>query len=203
MMHRKITLACLAVAAFAAWIPLTASASPVLTQNGVFVPVGTSITAKSTSTSSLTTMFGCSSAHFRGKITWNSGTQIKGEVPGGFALFTSTGASGDCTSITGDVRVTVNSNLCFETVKGTDNVTFTGCGATPFTLTATFTQGGYVCKYRAASVTGAFATNANATTNISEQPLEREEGGFMCPVSTKLDTHLDWYTTDGAAVIIS
>lgn len=201
MTRMRFSVVCAAVAVFAAYVAPMASASPVLTKGGVAVAVGTSITAKNTGTAALTTVFGCSTVHFRGTVTANNGTQIKGEIPGGFALFTSTGASGDCTSLSGDTRVTMNSNLCFETVQGTDNMTFTGCGSS-VTLTATFTQG-FVCKYKAASVTGVFNTNASATTNINEQPVALEEGGFLCPSSSKLDVDLDWYATDGTALTIS
>lgn len=202
MTYMRLSLVCAAMVALAAYAAPTVSASPVLTQGGVAVAVGTSITAKNTSTAALTTVFGCSTVHFRGTVAANTGTQFKGEVPGGLALFTSTGASGDCTSLSGDARITVNSNLCFESVKGTHNVTFTGCGGGSVTFTATFTQG-FVCKYKATSVTGAFVTNANATTNITEQPVALEEGGFLCPSSSKLDVHLDWYATDGTVLTIS
>jgi hypothetical protein len=194
-MNRKLMMACMAIAAFAAFvIAPAASASPVLTENGVAVAVGAEITGKNTGNTLFTGPFNvvCSNADLAGKVTANSGTQIKGEIPAGSATFTGTGTSSDCTSALGSAAVTVNSALCLETVKGTDTVSVTGCGGNVvFTLTVTGTG---PCKYSTATVKGTYVTNAGATVNVLEQEAVKSEGGFFCPSSGKLDMDFDLYT---------
>jgi hypothetical protein len=203
-MHKKIIMACMAIAAFAAFVVApAASASPVLTKNLTALGVGSSITGTNTGETVFTGAFNvrCTSAHMAGTLTANTGSKIKGEIPVGNAKFTGTGTSGDCTSALGNVGVTVNSKLCLETVTGQDNIVTTGCGANvTFTLEITGTG---PCKYSTASVTGTFKTNAAATVNVSEQEAKKEEGGIFCPSSGKLDMDFDLTTTfvDGGAIL--
>ena len=198
-MHKKFMLACMAIAAFAAFvIAPAASASPVLTSNGTAVPVGASITATNTGETLFTGTFNvkCDHVHLTGTVTKNSGTQIKGTIPVGWAKFNGTGTNTDCTSFFGPTAVTVTSELCVETVEGSDSVKTTGCGGNiVFDLQVT---GLGVCKYETASVTGSFETNAGAKVSVSEQPASLKEGsGFTCPSEGKLDMVFDLYTTGG------
>jgi hypothetical protein len=197
-MHKKLMMACMAIAAFAAFvIAPAASASPVLTDSGVPVPVGTSVEGHSTGITKFTG-FGveCTTGNLKGTVTANTGTTIAGEVAAGAATFTGTGTNGDCTSPLGSIGVKLVSKLCFDTVSKTDNVTITGCGANPITFTLTIT-GSVPCSYKAATVTGTFVTNGPATINISEQEAtgEGEGNSFICPTSGKLDMDFDLYTT--------
>ncbi|HWN73074.1 MAG TPA: hypothetical protein VNN15_04620, partial [Solirubrobacterales bacterium] len=166
-MHKKLMMACMAIAAFAAFvIAPAASATPVLTDPlGTPLGVGASITGKSSSTT-FTGSNGvnvvCNNADIPGTVTVNNGSLIEGNTPKEAAKFTGTGTSGDCTSSLGSVGVTVNSELCFKTVKGTDNVEVTGCGANEVTFTLNVT-GVTSCAYKGNVTSGAtFKTNADA-----------------------------------------
>jgi hypothetical protein len=211
-MHKKLMMACMAIAAFAAFIVApAASASPVLTEGGVALTghapgsgfVGASITGKNTGETVFTGAFNvrCTVAHLTGTLTANTGTKIKGEIPLGNSKFTGTGTNGDCTSALGNVGVTVNSKLCLESVTGQDNVVTTGCGGSVvFTLEITGTG---PCKYSTASVTGSFVTNVDAAVTVSEQEAKKSEGGIFCPSSGKLDMVFDLQTTDEKTILLS
>lgn len=218
-MHKKLITACLAIAAFAAFVVApAASASPVLTEitkiddgGGVITEVsdtlspGTSIKGTNTGNTLFTiekdkTAVECTHAEFRGNVTVNNGAQIKGEIPVGGSSFSGTGANGDCTSPLGDIAPTVTSKLCLETTLGTDNVKITGCGANiKFSLKVT---GLTTCNYKAAEVTGTFKTGADATVNLSEQRATLESGLF-CPGEGWLDMDFDLTTTDGTTLLVS
>jgi hypothetical protein len=201
-MHKKLMMACMAIAAFAAFVVApAASASPVLTEGASALAVGASIEGKNTGETTFTGTFNvrCTTATMKGAVTSNSGTKIKGEIPVGGAVYSGTGTSGDCTSFFGSTKVTVTSKLCLETVTGADNVAITGCGgAILFDLQVT---GLGVCEYQTAvaGITGTFKTNAGATVNVSEQPATLKSGsGFACPAEGKLDMDFDLYTTSNA-----
>jgi hypothetical protein len=209
-MHKKIMLACMAITAFAAFvIAPTASASPVLTENGSALAVGASIKGTNISETLFTASTGaivrCTKAELKGSVTGNSGTVIKGTIPVGGAVFSGTGVGSpvaDCTSDLGDVRVTVTSELCLETVTKSDNVTITGCSGNPVTFTLHITNTGSECKYSTSTVLGTFVTNASATVKVTEQSAGLVSG-FLCPSSGKLDMHFDLTTTDGTALLVS
>lgn len=203
-MSKKLIAACMAIAAFAAIVlPAAASASPVLTQEGKPVAVGTSITGQNTGETIFTGAFNvrCANADLSGTVTENSGTSIKGEIPVGNASFTGTGTGGDCTSALGSTKVTVNSKLCLQTTKTADQFEVTGCGAAvTFTLEITGTG---PCKYSTAAVLGEYTTApADAKVTVSEQEAKKEEGGFFCPSSGKLDMVFD-LTSGGKALQVS
>lgn len=206
-MHKKLLVVSGAIIAFATSVfAPVASASPILTSEGKAVPVGSSLvwlhTGQPTITGSVTVT--CSELRLSSKVTVNTGTQIKGEVPVGSAKYSGTGTSGDCTSnlFGSPAAVTVNSKLCFETVTGTDNVSITGCGAN-LTYTINITGSG-VCKYSSAKNTATFRTgDEDATFTVLEQVDALEEGGFVCPSSVKTDYDLDAFTTDGSTVTVS
>ncbi|MGN6557631.1 MAG: hypothetical protein ACTHLH_06420 [Solirubrobacterales bacterium] len=198
-MHKKLIMACMAIAAFV--IAPAASASPVLTENPTPIPVGASVTAKNTGVVKFTGIAECSTAHFAGTVTNNSGTKVEIEIPLGSASFTGTGTSSDCTSSLGSVRVFVTSKICLAT-STTDNLPLTGCGGNiviDWVLTGTGE-----CKYSTASVGSSFATNVTpAVVTVTEQPLSKAEGGIFCLASTKLDMTLDLSTTSGVGVGLS
>lgn len=194
-MHKKLMMACMAIAAFAAFVVApAASASPILTDEGQPLAVGTSITGKNTGETRFTGGFEvkCSVAHFTGTLK-SAGTPIKGEIPVGGANFTGTGAGGTCTSALGNTTVNVTSKICLETVAATDNVNVSGCGGV---ITFDLTAAGITCKYSTASLTGTYITNAEATVNLSEQPATEENHElFFCPDTGKIDMDIDLYTT--------
>jgi len=209
-MHKKLMLACMAIAAFAAFvIAPAASASPVLTEPSVTpetVPVGASIKGTNTGDTFFTiakdsTKVDCTHAEFKGTVTKNSAGQIKGEIPLGGSSFSGTGANGDCTSPLGDIAPSVTSKLCLETVEGTDSVKVTGCGANvSFSLKVTNVT---TCKYSVASVTGTFVTGADATVNVSEGEAALAEPNVFCPSKGWLDMDFDLTTTDGTTLNVS
>jgi hypothetical protein len=203
-MHKKLMMACMAIAAFAAFvIAPAASASPVATQGGVALKAGTAIVGTNTgntvfSGSGLT--IECSKAVLTGTLTENSGTSIKGEIKAGNAKFNGTGTSEDCTSNLGSASATVNSALCLATVSKTDNVSVTGCsGAVVFSLSVTGTG---ICKYSSATVTGTFVTNADATVKLTNQAANKVEGGIFCPSTGVLNMDFD-LTAGGNTILVS
>ncbi|MGN6588416.1 MAG: hypothetical protein ACTHKT_13260 [Solirubrobacterales bacterium] len=214
-MHKKLMMACMAIAAFAAFvIAPAASASPVLTEGTTAVlphntaktctedPTGCIIGTNTGVTKFTASGFNVECDHdvLTGWVTKNSGTKIEGTVPAGKAEFHGTGTGTDCTSALGPVKVTVTSELCLATgeittsngTKDPDGVTVTGCGANvKFDLEITGTGN---CEYSTASVLGTYLTNAAATVNISEQAASKVAGGIFCPSSGKLDMDFDLYT---------
>jgi hypothetical protein len=203
-MHEKLVAACITVAAFAALAAPPASASPVLTENFTPLAVGASVTAVNTGVNTFTAGEGltttCTAFHWVGSVLQNSGTNIKIEVPKG-ARFSDTGGAGSCTSASGEYFWSFNTKLCLETVPKTDNITVTGCGAN-----VAFSIGN--CEYSAASMTGTFATNSDATITLGEQPFKRIKGlfvvgSFPCPTTAKIDLLFDLTTTNGATLSIS
>jgi hypothetical protein len=201
-MYKKLLLACMAVAAFAAFVFAPAASALTLvetTPGGIVdtVAVGSGLTAKNTGKTLFTGAFKveCEVAHLQGSVTQNNGTVAKGEIPVGSAVFTNAGGA-NCSSALGATKVTVTSKLCLETVSGTDTLKVTGCGGNvKFDLNV----GGINCLYETASVSGTFTTNVEpATANVSEQPAKEVGGSFFCPDEGKLDMDFDLYTTSNS-----
>ena len=193
-MHKQ--LIAIAIAAFGAVVAApAASASPVLTDNGVPVAVGASIEGRNTGNIRFTgsSNIDCSNAVLTGTLTKNSGTKIEATIPVGAVTIAGTGTGGDCTSPLGSMKERFDSELCLAT--GTiDNFVLTGCGAAAVLFTMEITGTG-PCKYSASAINGVFITNAApATINVSEQEVKKVEGGFFCPSSGKLDMEFDLYT---------
>jgi hypothetical protein len=201
-MKSKLIAACMALAAFAAIVlPASASASPVLTENGVKVAVGASITALNEP--GINTVFtgpfnvSCNYTHLVGTVTENSGTSIKGKIPVGGSTFKGTAASEDCTSALGAVKPTVQSELCLATTKINDQLEVTGCGKNvTFSLAIT---GSVTCKYEASQVLASFTTApSEATVLVSKQPASGEAtNSFICPSTGELDMPFNLFTADG------
>lgn len=204
-MHKKLIFACMAVAAFAALAAPPASASPVLTENGVAVPAGSSIALTNTGVSKFTAGEGlvltCATFQGVGSVLQNSGTSIKVEVPKGKSWFAENPEEAACTSSQGAFSWSFTTKLCFETVAKTDTFAVTGCGAG-----IAFSIGN--CEYSAASMTGTFATNSDATVTLGEQSFKRVSGlfvvgAFPCPTTAMIDMLFDLTTTNGATLSIS
>jgi hypothetical protein len=198
-MHKKLIMACMAIAAFAAFVlPTAASASPVVTDEGKILAAPATLLGTSTGSPTFTGAFSvvCSKAVLTGTLTKNTGSKIEGTIPVGKATYTGTGTGGDCTSAFGSTRVEVNSELCLASGAG-DTFSVTGCGANlAFSLEVT---GLGKCKYSTASVSGTFVTNITpATLILIEQEAKLSEGNFFCPSSGKLDQHFDLYTDNAA-----
>jgi hypothetical protein len=194
-MYKKLMLACMAIAAFAAFVIAPAAQATTLTENGSAVAVGSSVTATNEGITKFTGGFGveCEKDHLQGTVTAN-GTNVEGEIPVGSAKFENASSS-ECSSLLGPTTVTVTSRLCLKVAKGTDNLTVTGCGGNVvFDLRA----GGVTCKYETASVSGTATTNTTpATAEVKEQPAQEVGGSFFCPNEGKLDMTFKLYTTGG------
>ncbi len=196
-MQKKLMIACMAVAAFAAFVIAPAASATTLTESGAALKVGSSITATNTGIFRFTGAFNlqCEKVHLQGSVTQDNTTgPVKGEIPVGSATISNSG-SVECNSALGATVVTVTSKLCWETIIGMDTMKFTGCGANvKFDLKV----GGVSCLYETASVTATFTTNSTpATVSLSEQPAKEVGGIFFCPDDGKLDMDLDLYTTGG------
>lgn len=206
-MHRKLIMACMAIAAFSVLIGASAaSASPALTNSeGKLVPVGTEIKGVNVGEGVFTGGFNirCSSGEGKGKVTENSGGSVKGEFFAESLKLTGTGTSGDCTSALGSIGVTFNSKLCLATIPKTDTGEGTGCGGAPITFSLTVTGTG-TCKYESAKMTASFNTNSDAVVTIFEQEAKGEStNGFFCPGSGKLDFALSATTLAGGTLLVS
>lgn len=204
-MHKKLIMACAAVAAFAAFVVApVASASPVLTESGVAVPVGAEVKGTNTGTfrfeGSGQYTIDCSTANLAAKVTGNSGTQIKLEAGAGGFTTSGTGTAGDCTANWGPTTLTW-SKMCFETLAKTDSVSITGCGA-GMTLTTNYT-GVASCQFSAANVTGSFITNADATISMNSLTVKLVEGGILCPAEVRFSLDFDLTTPNGTTLSIS
>jgi hypothetical protein len=202
MLKKLVTTSGIVVALGFLFTVSLASGSPVLTNGGVAIPVGTDLTGKNTGEIRFTTgpfVLTCTAANLTGKITTNSGNQFAMEVPAGAFTFAGTGG-GNCTSTQGAYSVSWGT-LCLQTITKTDNISITGCSGAPATSTTTI-SGGIVCKYSIASLTATFQTTRDATVNVAEQGVRNEEG-FACTSPYKLDFDLDLTTLAGGTLLIS
>jgi len=201
-MRKKLMIACMAITAFTAFvIAPAASASPVLTESGSGLAVGSSVTAKNVGVTHFTGGWGlgCSKVHLQGTVTQNSGTTVKEEIPAGSATFTNA-EGGPCESALGLVTVKVTSKMCMETRPG-DQLFVTGCGA-PVTFDLTV-PGFSSCKYEATSFQGTFSTGVTPAPVTVFQQIAVEEfpGSFFCPDEGAIDLTLAFYTTGGTTGI--
>jgi hypothetical protein len=198
-MHKKLMMACMAIAAFAAFVIAPSASAGVLTHNGTVVPVGTKVIATNTKVTKFTgsVTVECATAHLTGTVLTNSSGHIKGEVKAADAKFTNA-SGGECTSTLfgAPAKVTVNRNLCLTVTKGTDQVVTDACGSKiQFTLELT---GNGPCKYEQIgnNITSTFTTNASPVSVTVEKEGESKliEGGFFCPSTGTLDMTFDLYT---------
>lgn len=211
-MTKKLLTVCMALAAIAAFaIPAAASASPVLTDNGVPVPVGTKVTATQVGASKLTntegtrTQLECSTGTMTGELTKNNGTEVEGKITS--ATFGGTGAQAtgepepECTGETvfGNASVTAvvseKAPWCVRST-GADKFTVSG-GACPGGGTVKFkmvTTLAGTCEYESTGPVGGTyntgGTSATLTvtgTHGAENGFKLVVGGFACPTSGMLD----------------
>jgi hypothetical protein len=205
-MNRKLIAACMAVAAFAAFVlPATASATndPQLTESGSLVPVGSLVVGTpvgetaftSTSGSTLVT---CGSGLATGKVLKNSGGTLEGEMT--TYTYSGTGAVSahnglkECTGSFGNAYITVtNTPLCIRSTPTMatheGQIGGGGCGTNgkvKFTIGST-TAG--ACEYETTStVKGDFTTNGTETqltvrNTQAGSGVKLIKGGFLCPSS--------------------
>ncbi len=204
-MYKKLFSALLIAAVLAAIGASTVSASPVLTENGAPLPVGSSLIWKNTGPLRITASTGmlveCTSAELAATVTKNSGTKFAMELFVSNSAFTGTEVNSLCTTNGyGPFKLTVNSKLCAES-NTSDKVTITGCGVN---VTWTWSYSIVTCKYIAASIGGSFVTQADGTVGFLEQPYTLEEGSFaFCPSAWILDLDVALTTTNGTTLLIS
>jgi len=196
------TMAIVCVSIFS--LPLTASASPVLTESETALPIGASV--KATNTGSIALRFNegqlwgeCSSAEIKGTVGTNSGTSVVVEVPLGSAVFAGTGLNGVCTSQSGPFEVVMLTKMCLSSTSE-DQFWFTGCGNN---VELRVGAASAYCKYRFVGKTTAFSTNTDLTWNLFNQPLTLVEShNRLCPLLS-LFADFDVTTTNGATVLVS
>jgi hypothetical protein len=205
-MHKKLMLACMAIAAFAAFVVApAASASPVLTDVTGTVAVGSKIKATNVGPSFLTISSGghveCTGVTLTGEVVKNSGTVVEGNIE--TANFSGTGSGGDCTSPLGDIKVT-NPSLpwCISSTKaGTFSVRGGKCSEASRAITFTMDVTGLVnCSYTKASVNGTYTTVGEVTTlEVKEENFANtgEGNNIFCPTSGKLDMAMRMWTDEG------
>jgi hypothetical protein len=206
-MYRKLITACMALAAFGAFVvmPSVASASPVLTHPaGTPVPVNTKIVGtlepgtESIFTSSLGNI-NCTHATLTGTVASNTGSHIAGDISS--AVWGGSEAETKCKSWAGAVKPTPTGLPWCITATGTKH-TFTVRGgkcseaAKPLSFTLDFPS--FTCGYeRTTPVNGTFTTGTPSTLKIADQGFARVHGGFLCPSEGRLDMGFYLYTDDG------
>jgi hypothetical protein len=194
-MHRKLIATCILLVAFAA-MPALASASPVLTDEGVPVAVGKKIAGTNTTNIVFTGSFlkvTCTVSTLTGEVKENSGTSLKGTMTK--ATFTNAGGA-DCTDSFGTLwKVTTEiakTDWCIttnSTMSDKFNLQAGACGAIAAALNFVLESGSTVCNYtRAASspVVGTYTTSTSVLT-MSEPEFTLVSGGGLCPGTGKLD----------------
>ena len=222
-MVKKLIMPCMAVAAFAAFVPATASATndPQLTEGVSLVPtqatiVGTATNTLFTNTEGTSTLVTCSKAQLTGALKVNHVSTVEVEVPKGSAIFEGTGAKHahnnlpECTGSFGNAYITVTSALCVrsDATMATDEFQATGCGANKVKFTIGSTTLG-TCEYEATgAVKGTYTTNgseAQMTTinNSAGSGAKLTNGVFFCPTSGSLGMTFSLETTNGTKLTIS
>jgi len=209
-MSKKLILACMAVAAFAAFVVLPATASATrlceTTTDDVTcdnIAINQNIRGHLTGNSVMTdangnTLLTCSTAEITGLLTKNSGGVVEGDIE--TAHFTGTGANGECTGSFGNVTVDTNIGngvpWCLS-VNNSDTFKLRGNSCTKETRSITFvltstTVG--TCKYnRTAAAEGTITTDETAGTSedaegtLTAVEWTKEEGGILCPSVGRLD----------------
>jgi len=206
-MHKKLMMACMAIAAFAAFVIAPMASAATLTENGTAVAVGSSITGKAGETkftAGAETVI-CSAADMSGTVTTNSGGAIAGEIAALNPSFTGTATGGDCTSENlGPVKPTVNSKLCLSIAKGTDKGTVTGCAGAAVTFTLAVTNLGINCRYEKSSIEVEITTSPkDAEVKVVPGQMVPRESNFLCPAQGELDMEFVLTTTGGTTLTFS
>ncbi|TMK58952.1 MAG: hypothetical protein E6G51_01185 [Actinobacteria bacterium] len=228
-MFKKLIVACMAVAAFAAFVlPAAASAtSPVLkTTNGEISAVGTKITAKNTGSTIFSGSFGevvCSSADLKGVVTKNSnnGEAVEGTIES--ASFTGTSGTGtQCSSSLGATTVTTaptgSSNgtpWCVKALPGVAHelqIRGGSCSSAARAITYRLDfPGGLECSYERTTLTGpvkgTYTTSpeiAMGTISTGANSTFKIESGqsFLCPSEGSLTMTFDLYMEGGEHLVV-
>jgi hypothetical protein len=218
-MRKKLITACLAIAAFAAFVVAPSASAANFTENGVTLKAGASITgtAGETKFTAGSNTVICSTADMSGTVKVDENGTILGEIAAGNPVFTGTGTGADCTSEgLGPVKPTVNSKLCLHIPKGTDIGTVDGCKVKtivegvekevtePITFTLFATNLGLECHYSISSL-NAEITTAPADAQVKVIPGQKvpRESNFLCPLEGELDMEFTLTTTDGTTLTFS
>lgn len=212
-MRTKLTMACMALAAFAAFVVLPATASatndPLLTHpTGTAIPVGSNILAtqvgvsKLTNTETNSTQLECTTAELTGTLLKNSGGTVEGEITA--TTFGGTGGQAvgephtECTGSFANASVTPKVPMCIKStpLMKTDEVQILGgkCGAAEavtFTIAPTglapcvydSTTNALVATYKTHPEDGLVTVDNTVATN----GFSKTSGSFFCPASSHLD----------------
>jgi len=186
-MSKKLTLACMALVAFAAFaLPATASASPRLCETientcvGHTLATGVKIHAHNVGNTLMTnggaTLVTCTAATMTGTLTRNDATAVEGTIEK--ATFTGTGAGGKCTSaLAGDTTVTTKPSegeaawnglpWCVKASGAADTFTVRGGACSEASRAITFvlhTSNIGTCRYtRSTAVEGTLTTHTSSS----------------------------------------
>jgi hypothetical protein len=225
-MTKKITMACMALAALAAFaLPATASATndPQITHpTGTLLAAGSKITATQVGTSTLTDTSGnpelaCSTGTMTGSLTKNSGGNVEGEISS--AVFGGTGAqvagepAKECTGLgffsTNTSVTTLALPWCLRstTTMVTDEfqVTAGKCGTNgkiKFILAGT---GIGNCEYEATgAIKGTYKTHPEdalltVAPTSATSGFKKIAGSFICPTSGALSMSFTLETDTAAS----
>jgi hypothetical protein len=209
-MFKKLITACLAIAAFAAFVlPATASATndPTLTHpTGTAIAVGTKIEATQIGNSIFTDtnknpLVTCSTATMTGEVVKNSGGNVEGTIStsdfGGTGSTKAGEPEPECTGSFGNVSVTVPGHLCIRstTTMATDEFQVAG-GGCPGTGNVKFILDSTTigeCEYEATgAIKGDAKTHPDEAILVVRSTQEgsgakKIRGGFFCPNSGILD----------------
>jgi hypothetical protein len=223
LMSKKLIMACMAVAAFAAFVaPATALATndPDLTcdQGGSLCAVGTKIVGTNVGVLLMTdantnVLTECSSATMTGTVTKNDGSNVEGTIE--TATFSGTGTNGECTSSFGGITVETNIGngvpwcLRSTSTMTTNEFQVRGNSCSLASRSITFVLNSTTigkCRYnRPTPAPGTYTTEAtgDAILNIAGQEWAKEEGSVLCPTKGFLDLNFTLETENGSTLGIS
>jgi hypothetical protein len=187
LMYKRILATVIGLLAFAA-VPAMASASPVLTENGVPVSTGAKILATNSGNITLTSSIGtvtCTKSQMTGTVKTNSGSTIQGQIE--TASFTGSASENRCSStfpFNPTFKVTPeNLPWCIHTGGG-DAFTVSGgaCGGTAKNLRFTLSSVLGNCTYERAAVAGTYVTNETPVTlKVGSGQTFTRVSGSICP----------------------
>jgi hypothetical protein len=212
-MSNKFVPFCLLYLCAVAVIPVQATASPVLTEGGSPLSVGSKITG--TNVGEVRGTLGpeeppkyslnCEQAHLHGEVVKNSGTAIEITITSSTVNKPPEGTCGGITRVT-----SANPPWCLRMtdtmVKHTFEIRGGKCTEAPTgPLTTTLYFGSYSCYYVKTSLAGTYRTQSegDALLTTSKQRWERElPSGILCTSVWALDVSYTLETTDGTPLYI-
>jgi hypothetical protein len=215
-MNEKLLAICAVLFALAA-LPAMASASPVLTENGLAVATGKTVKAVNigdVTFGSASERIECQSSELKGTVRTNSGKLIEGQVES--STFTGVGSESRCTTTwfgSPAFSVTSPQSMCLSSsVLGSGkllNGTCPSSGSFTFTLHNSLLG---TCRYRAVSDQVAFIYNTGSTPlhiTVTNQVFNRVDNGSggscngLYPASGNLNATYKVTTTDGTNLSVS